>query len=58
MDMYPNRFKFHEEYMDKIMGTSKVRKALEKGMDIEGIVGSLSKELDSFSQRRKPYLLY
>jgi len=58
MDMYPNRFKFHEEYMDKIMGTSKVRKALEKGMDIEGIVRNFSNDLNSFSQRRKPYLLY
>jgi uncharacterized protein YbbC (DUF1343 family) len=57
-DIYPNHFKFHEKYMDKIMGTSKVREALEKGTDIEDIVRSLSSDLESFSQKRKPYLLY
>ncbi len=58
MDMYPTRFKFHNEYLDKIMGTSKVREALEKGADVKEIIKSYEKELNKFSELRKPYLLY
>ena len=56
--MYPGHFKFHDEYIDKIMGTSKVRQALEKGIDVKDIIKSYQQELDSFSELRKPYLLY
>ena len=58
MDMYPTRFKFHNEYFDKIMGTSKVREALEKGAGVKEIIKSYDKELNKFSELRKPYLLY
>jgi uncharacterized protein YbbC (DUF1343 family) len=57
-NMYPNHFKFHNEYFDKIMGTSKVREALEKGSDVKDIVKSYQEELDNFSKLRKSYLLY
>lgn len=58
MNMYPSHFKFHHEYFDKIMGTSKVREALEKGIDVKDIIKSYKGELDNFSELRKPYLLY
>jgi len=58
MNMYPSHFKFHNEYIDKIMGTSKVRQALEKGIDVKDIIKSYQQELDSFAELRKPYLLY
>ena len=58
MEMYPNDFKFHREYFDKIMGTSKVREALEKSIDVKNIIRSYSVELDNFSELRKSYLLY
>jgi len=58
MNMYPSHFKFHDEYFDKIMGTSKVRQAIEKGSDIKDIIKSYQQELDNFSELRKPYLLY
>lgn len=58
MNMYPDNFKFYNEYFDKIMGTSRVRKALEKGMDIKEIIGSYNKELDNFFELREIYLLY
>jgi uncharacterized protein YbbC (DUF1343 family) len=56
--MYPSHFKFHNEYIDKLMGTSKVRKALEKGIDVKDIINSYKGELDNFLILRKPYLLY
>jgi uncharacterized protein YbbC (DUF1343 family) len=58
MKMYPNHFKFHVEYFDKIMGTSKLREALEKGIDVKDIIKSYQVDLDNFSKLRKPYLLY
>jgi uncharacterized protein YbbC (DUF1343 family) len=58
MDMYPGHFKFHDEYIDKIMGTSKVRQAFEKGIDVKDITKSYQQELDSFAELRKPYLRY
>lgn len=58
MNMYPSHFKFHNEYIDKLMGNSKVREALEKGIDVKDIIKSYKGELDNFSELRKPYLLY
>lgn len=57
-DMYPDKFEFHKEYFDKIMGTSKVREALEKGISIKDILDSFKEGLTKFSEIRKPYLLY
>jgi len=57
-NMYPAFFKFHTKYMDKIMGTSEVREALEKGIDIKDIVKSYQEDLNNFHKLRKSYLLY
>lgn len=58
MDMYPDHFKFHNDYIDKLMGTSKVREALEKGMDVKDILKNFEQPLNNFSKLRKSYLLY
>lgn len=58
MDLYPDEFSFHEEYFDKIMGTSKIREALKKGDKVEDIIKAYQRELNNFSELRKPYLLY
>jgi uncharacterized protein YbbC (DUF1343 family) len=58
MTTYPQNFKFHGEYLDKIMGTSKVREALEKGVDIKDIVKIYQADLNNFSKLRRFYLLY
>lgn len=58
MNMYPHHFKFHSAYMDKIMGTLKVREALERGIDVNKIIKSYEEELNNFSELRKAYLLY
>ncbi len=58
MDMYPASFEFFDEYFDKIMGTTKVREAIGKGMDIKDIIKSYEEELLDFAKMRKAYLLY
>jgi len=58
MNIYPDSFAFHDEYFDKIMGTSRIREALEKGVAVEDIIKGYEKELNNFSQLRNPYLLY
>lgn len=58
MDQYPEHFSFHKKYFDKIMGTDKIRKALIKGRAVQDITNSYQRELDSFKEKRKKYLLY
>ncbi len=56
--MYPQDFQFHKDYFDKIMGTAKVREALERGTSIEEITRSFTDGLAGFAELRKAYLLY
>lgn len=58
MDMYPEKIEFHTFYFDRIMGTAKVRAALEIGESVEDITNGLAGDLKDFSEFRKPYLLY
>ena len=58
LEMYPENFKFHTDYFDKIMGTPKIREAIENGTAINDIIESYKEELNSFSKLREPYLLY
>jgi uncharacterized protein YbbC (DUF1343 family) len=57
-EAYPDKFEFHKEYFDKVMGTSKVREALEKGTSVQEIVAGFKTGLEEFKVLRKPYLLY
>jgi uncharacterized protein YbbC (DUF1343 family) len=57
-DMYPDDFAFHPDYFDKIMGTDKVRLALEAGETVAAILEGLEAELAAFAELRRPYLLY
>ena len=57
-DDSPDRFAFHEEYFDKIMGTASVREALEKGRSVREIVAGFKTGLEEFKALREPYLLY
>ncbi|MGB9906499.1 MAG: exo-beta-N-acetylmuramidase NamZ family protein [Candidatus Saccharicenans sp.] len=56
--MYPDRFEFHADYFDKIMGNSDVRLALESGQSPPEIVRELESGLEEFARLRHPYLLY
>jgi uncharacterized protein YbbC (DUF1343 family) len=57
-DMYPDKFEFHPDYFDKVMGTAKIREALQKGIPIADIVKGYEPGLGAFSEARRPYLLY
>jgi uncharacterized protein YbbC (DUF1343 family) len=57
-DASPAEFAFHAEYFDKIMGTSSVRLAIEKGTPVAEIVAGFETGLREFSESRKPFLLY
>jgi len=56
--MYPDKFRFHETYFDKIMGTDEVRKWLEAGWNIEELIARWAEELRAFASEREPFLLY
>jgi len=57
-DMYPDKFEFHVDYFDKIMGNSDVRLALESGQSPEQIARELQVDLKEFDKLRQRYLLY
>ena len=57
-DTAPDKFEFHKDYFDKVMGTSRVREALAAGRPVREIVDGLKPELDAFVEMRRPYLLY
>lgn len=57
-DAYPDKFAFHPDYFDKVMGTSKVREALERGTPVAEILAGLEGPLRDFAELRRPYLLY
>lgn len=57
-DLYPDEFRFHEQYFDRITGTAEVREALARGDEVKDIIKKYRSELDKFSEIRKPYLLY
>jgi uncharacterized protein YbbC (DUF1343 family) len=57
-DLYPARFEFHADYFDKIMGTDRVRLALERGDSVASIVESFQAGLAEFEALRRTYLLY
>jgi len=57
-DMHPDKFRFHSDYFDKVMGTVRVREALESGAGVTDIMESFKAEMARFADLRKPYLLY
>lgn len=56
--LYGSKLELHRSYFDKVMGTAKVREAMERGEPVEKIVASWQPELDAFAKLRAPYLLY
>jgi uncharacterized protein YbbC (DUF1343 family) len=56
--LYGGKLEFHAAYFDKVMGTSSVREALERGESAEKIVAGFKPGLAEFARLRQPYLLY
>jgi len=57
-EMYPNVFAFHDEYFDKVCGTSSVRESLLAGTSVRDMIRGFEKGLKEFEELRKAYLLY
>ncbi len=56
--LYHHKFKFREDYFDKLAGTDKIRLWIEEGKDPEFIISSWQDELIKFNKIRNKYLLY
>jgi len=56
--LYGDKLEFHAAYFDKVMGTSSVREALERGEPVDKIVAGFQPGLDDFAKLREPFLLY
>jgi len=56
--MYGDKLEIHKSYFDKVMGTSAVREALERGEPEDRTVANFKPGLDEFTKLRQPYLLY
>jgi uncharacterized protein YbbC (DUF1343 family) len=52
------KLELHADYFDKVMGTSTVREAFERGVPFQQIVASFAAGLAEFAQQREPFLLY
>jgi uncharacterized protein YbbC (DUF1343 family) len=56
--LYGDKLEFHAGYFDKVLGTSSVREALERGEPVDKIVAGFQPGLAGFGKLREPYLLY
>jgi len=56
--LYGDKLEFHAGYFDKVLGTSSVREALERGEPVKEIVAGFQPGLDDFAKLRAPFLLY
>jgi uncharacterized protein YbbC (DUF1343 family) len=56
--LYGRKLELHAEYFDKVMGTSTVREAFERGEPFEKIAARFAAGLAEFSKLRASYLIY
>ena len=52
------KLELHADYFDKVLGTSTVREAMERGGSFEEIAASWEPGLAGFARTREPFLLY
>lgn len=56
---YPGQFAWRRDHwIDRLLGTDEVRKAIDQGVAVPDIVAKWQGGLRAFEERRKPYLLY
>lgn len=56
--LYGDKLEFHAAYFDKVMGTSTVRAALERGEPVQNIISGMQTGLKDFAILRAQFLLY
>ncbi len=57
-ELAPREVRFDKGKFDRVAGSDRVRKALEKGQSAQAIADSLNDELDAFRKRREGVMLY
>lgn len=57
-EMYPDKFRFHTQYFDKIIGSASVRHAIENAHPASKIVDSYASQIEAFKCQRESYLMY
>jgi len=57
-NLYPEKFKWRVTHFDRLCGTDRVRKTIQKSGDIKALLSSFQKQAAHFKQIRKPYLIY
>jgi uncharacterized protein YbbC (DUF1343 family) len=55
---YGDKLELHTDYFDKVLGTSSVRKALQRGTPVAEIAAGFQPGLAAFAKLRTSYLLY
>ena len=56
--LYGNKLEFYGAYFDKVLGTSSVREALERGEPVQNIIARMQTGLNDFAILRAQFLLY
>ncbi len=56
--LYPEKFKWRVTHFDRLCGTDRVRKAIQKNGNIKALLSSFQEQVALFKQKRKPYLIY
>jgi uncharacterized protein YbbC (DUF1343 family) len=56
--LFPDRLSFHAEYFDRVVGTERIRAALELKREAWEIGDECDREIERFLKSREPYLLY
>ena len=58
MELAPGKLQFHAKYFDKIMGSSRIRLALQQQTGVAEMIASYAQEAQGFSELRRAYLIY
>ncbi len=56
--LYPNKFEFRKNWLDKLFGNKKLTKVLKNNSTPDEIFDTWSDELENFKKIKKKYLLY
>lgn len=56
--LYPNEFKFKNDWFDKLIGDKSIRQQISNGVEIKKIISSWKKELENFNKIRLNYIIY
>ncbi len=57
-ERYGDKLEFHSRYFDHVMGTAKVREALQRKASVQSLPLNWKPDLEQFARMRKKFLLY